>query len=92
MEESQSNPRRSRRIASQPSLTPEKPLRAKRTRLTRSKSPSVVRTSIPTTSEILVTPTISGNPAFTEEVLHVGIMAQVLSLMATYTDDGSHYG
>ena len=71
MEESQSNPRRSRRIASQPSLTPDKPLRAKRTRLTRSKSPTVVRTSVPTTSETLVTPTISGNPAFTEEVLQL---------------------
>ena len=69
MEESQSNPRRSRRLANQPSLSPDKPLRAKRTRLTGSKSPSVVRTSVPTTSEILVTPNVSGIPASTEEVL-----------------------
>ena len=62
-------PRRSRRFTSQPSLSPEsKLLRTKRTRLTGSKSHGKVRTSVPTTSETPVTPSISGIPAFTEEV------------------------
>ena len=62
-------PRRSRRLTSQPSLSPEsKIVWTKRTRLTGSKSPIKVRTSVPTTSEIPVTPNISGNPASTEEV------------------------
>lgn len=69
MEESQSKPRRSRRLTSQPSLSPEsKTVRAKRSRLTGSKSPIKVRTSVPTTSEVPVTPNISGNPASIEEV------------------------
>ena len=72
MEESQLNPRRSQRLASQPSLSPElKPLRAKRTHLTGSKSPGKVGTIVPTTSEILVTPNISGIPASTQEVLQL---------------------
>ena len=70
MEESQLNPRRSRRLASQPSLSPG-PLWEKRTRLTGSKSPGKVRTSVPTTYEILVTPNISRIPASTEEVLQL---------------------
>jgi len=50
-------------------LSPEsKLLRTKRTRLTGSKSLSKVRTSVPTASEIPVTPNISGIPAFIEEV------------------------
>jgi hypothetical protein len=69
VEESQLKPRRSRRLTSQPSLSPEsKPVRTKRTRLTGSKSPIKVRTSVPTTSETPVTPNISGIPASTEEV------------------------
>jgi hypothetical protein len=69
VEESQLNIRRSRRLASQPSLSPEsKTIRTKRARRTSSKSPLKVRTSVPTTSEILVTPNISGNPASIEEV------------------------
>ena len=69
MEESQLKPRRSRRLTSQLSLSPEsKTVRTKRTRLTSSKSPIKVRTSVPTTSEIPVSPNISGNPASTEEV------------------------
>jgi len=43
-------------------------LRTKRTRLTGSKCPGKVRTSVPTTSETPVTPKISGIPALTEEV------------------------
>ena len=66
------NPRCSQRLASQPSLSPEsKPLRAKRTRLTESKSLGKVRTSVLTTSEIPVTPKISGIPTSTEEVLQL---------------------
>ena len=69
MEESQLKPHRSRRLTSQPSLSPEsKTVRTKRTRLTGSKSPLKVRTSVPTTSEVPVTPNISGNPASIEEV------------------------
>ena len=50
-------------------MSPEsKPIRTKRTRLTGSKSPIKVRTSVPTTSETPVTPNISGIPASTEEV------------------------
>jgi hypothetical protein len=45
-----------------------KVVRAKRSRWTRSKSPFKVRTEVPTTSEILVTPDISGIPASIEEV------------------------
>jgi len=57
---------------SQPSLSPEsKTLRAKRTRLTGSKSPGKVRTVVPTTSGIPVTPNISGIPASTQEVLQL---------------------
>ena len=62
-------PRRSRRLTSQLSLSPKsKLLWTKRTRLTSSKSPGKVRTSVPTTSETPVTPKISGIPAFTEKV------------------------
>ena len=69
MEETQLKPRRLQRLASQPSLSPKsKTVRTKRTRLTGSKSPIKVRTTVPTTSEIPVTPNISGNPASTEEV------------------------
>ena len=69
MEESQLKPRRSRRHTSQTSLSPEsKTERTKRTRITGSKSPIKVRTNIPTTSEIPVTPNISGNPASIKEV------------------------
>ena len=69
MEEIQLKPRRSRRLTSQPSLSPEsKTVRTKRTRITGSKSPIKVRTSVPTTSEISVTPNISRNPASIEEV------------------------
>ena len=69
MEESQLKPRRSGRLAGRPSLSPEpKVVRAKRSRWTRSKSPLKVRTEVPTTSEILVTPDISGTPASIEEV------------------------
>jgi len=50
-------------------LSPEsKTVRTKRTRIAGSKSPIKVRTSVPTTSEIPVTPNISGNPASVEEV------------------------
>ena len=69
MEESQLKPRHSRRLTSQPSLSLEsKLLRTKRTRLTDSKSPGKVRTSVPTSSETPITPNVSGIPAFTEEV------------------------
>ena len=69
MEESQSKPHRSWRLTSQLSLTLETKLfRAKRTRLTGSKSPGLLETYVSTSSETLVTPTISGIPAFTEEV------------------------
>ena len=69
MEESQLKPHCSQRLMSQPSLSPKsKLLWTKRTRLTGSKSPGKVRTSVPMTSEIPVTPNISGNPASTEEV------------------------
>ena len=69
MEESQLKPRHSERLTSQPSLSPKSKLvRTKRTRLTGSKSPIKVRTSVPTTSETPVTPKISGIPASTEEV------------------------
>ena len=69
MEESQLKLRHSRRLASQPSLSPEpRVVRTKRTRWTGSKSPIKVRTTVPTTSEILVTPDISGIPASIEEV------------------------
>lgn len=62
-------PRRSRRLTSQPYLSPEsKLLRTKQTHLTGSKSPGKVRIGVPTTSKILVTQNISGIPAFTEEV------------------------
>ena len=40
----------------------------KQTRLTGSKSPGKVRTSVPTPSETPITPNISGIPAFIEEV------------------------
>ena len=69
MEESQLKPCRSRRLTSQPSLSPESKLvRTKRTSLIGSKSPVKVRKNVPTTSETPVTPNISGIPAFTEEV------------------------
>jgi len=69
MEESQSKPRRLRRLTSQPSLTPEtKPFRAKRTHLTRSKSHGLFETCVSTSSKTPVTPTIFGIPASTEEV------------------------
>ena len=69
MEESQSKPRLSRRLTSQPSLTPEtKPFRAKRTRLNRSKSPGFFETCVSTSSETPVTPTIFGIPASIKEV------------------------
>ena len=69
MEESQSKTRRSWRLTSQPSLSPEsKLLWTKRTCLTGSKSPGKVGTSVPTPSETPVTPNIPGIPAFTEEV------------------------
>jgi hypothetical protein len=69
VEESQLKLRRSGRLASQPPLSPEpRVVRTKRTRWTRSKSPFKVRTEVPTTSEILVTPNISGIPASIEEV------------------------
>ena len=69
MEESQLKPHPSRRLTSQPSFSPESKLvRTKRTRLTGSKSPVKVRTSVPTTSETPVTPNISGIPAFIEGV------------------------
>ena len=69
MEESQSKPHRSQRLTSQPSLTPEvKPFQTKRTRLTRSKSPRLVGTSTPTSSETLVTLNISRIPTSTKEI------------------------
>ena len=69
MEESQLKPHRSRRLTSQPSLSPElKLVWTKRTHLTGSKSPVKVRTIVPTTSETPVTPNIYGIPASTEEV------------------------
>jgi len=69
VEESQSKPRRSQRLTSQPSLTPEtKPFWAKQTRLTRSKSPGLFETCVSTYLETLVTPTIYGIPASIEEV------------------------
>jgi len=49
-------------------LSPESKLvRTRQTRLTGSKSPVKVRTSVPTTSETAVTPNISGIPTSTEE-------------------------
>lgn len=70
MEESQLKPRRSWRLTSQPSLSPEsKLLWTKQNHLTSSKSPGKGRTSAPTPSETPVTPTISSIPAFTKEVL-----------------------
>ena len=70
MEESQSKPRCSRRLTSQPSLTLETKLfQTKRTRLIVSKSPGLLGTCVPTSSGTLVTPTIYGIPAFTKEVL-----------------------
>ena len=69
MEESQSKPRRSRRLASQPYLTLEtKPFRAKRSHLTGSNSPDLFETCVSTSSETTVTLIISGTSAFTEEV------------------------
>ena len=69
MEESQSKPRRSWRLTSQPSLTPEtKPFRAKRTHLTGSKSHGLFETCVSTSSETPFTPIISGTYTFTEEV------------------------
>ena len=69
MEESQSKPRCSQRLTSQPLLTPEaNPFRTKRTRLTRSKSPRLVGASTPTSSETPVTPNISGIPASIGEI------------------------
>lgn len=57
---------------SQPSLTPEtKPFRAKRTRLTESKSPGLFETCFSTSSKTLVTPTIYGIPTSIEEVPHL---------------------
>lgn len=69
MEESQSKPRRSRRLASQPSLTLEtKPFREKRSRLTESNSLGLFETCVLTSSETPVTPIISGTSTFIEEV------------------------
>jgi len=69
VEESQLKPHLSQRLMSQPSLSLEsKLLRTKRTRLTGSKSPDKVRTSVPTPSGTPVTPNISGIPTFTGEV------------------------
>ena len=70
MEESQSKPRHSRRLAIQPSLTLEmKPFREKRTCLTELNSPGLFETCVSTSSQTPVTPIISGTSAFTEEVL-----------------------
>ena len=69
MEEIQSKPRRSRRLMSQPYLTPEtKPFWAKQTCLTGSKYPGLFEAFVSTSSETPVTPTISGIPTSTEEV------------------------
>ena len=69
MEEIQSKPRRSRRLTSQPSLTPETKLfRTNRTHLTGSKSPGLVGTSVPTSPETPVTPMIFGIPTSTKEI------------------------
>lgn len=69
MEKSQSKPRRSRRLASQLSLTPEtKPSREKRSHLTESNSPNLFETCVSTSLETTVTPVISGTSAFTEKV------------------------
>ena len=69
MEESQSKPRRSRRLAIQPSLTLEtKPFREKRSRLTQSNSSVLFETFVSNPSKAIVTPIISGTSTFREEI------------------------
>ena len=69
MEESQSKPYHSWRLASQPYLTLEmKPSWTKRSCLTVSNSPDLFETCVSTSSETKVTPIISGTFAFIEEV------------------------
>lgn len=69
MQESQSKPLHSWRLASQLSLTPEtKPFRAKWSHLTESNSLGLFETCVSTSSEATVTPIISSTSAFTEEV------------------------
>lgn len=68
MEETQSKPCRSQRLASQPSLPPEvRPIQTKRSCLTESSSSGLLKTFVSTSSETPVTPIISGS-AFREEV------------------------
>ncbi len=69
MEEKQSKPHHSRRLASQPSLTLEmKPFQAKQSHLIESNSPGLFETCVSTSSETPVTLIISGTSTFREEV------------------------
>ena len=72
MEESQSKPCRSWRLAIQPSLTLEtKPTQEKRSCLIESNSPHLFETCVSTLSKTTVTPIISGITSFTEKVSHL---------------------